>query len=100
MRRTALQYLDDILEAIGNIEEDTAGISFDEFDADRRRKAAVIRNFEVIGEAVKTFRTVSKISIPTPTGRRLQDSGMYSLTGFLASNPRFSGTMRFTIFQG
>jgi uncharacterized protein with HEPN domain len=28
MRRTSLQYLDDILEAINNIEEDTAGISF------------------------------------------------------------------------
>jgi uncharacterized protein with HEPN domain len=52
MHRTALQYLDDILEAIGNIEEDTSGISLDEFVADRRRKDAVIRNFEVIGEAI------------------------------------------------
>ena len=34
MHRTALQYLDDILEAINNIEEDTSGISFDEFVAD------------------------------------------------------------------
>jgi uncharacterized protein with HEPN domain len=53
MRRTALQYLDDILEAIGNIEEDTDGISCDEFAADRRRRDAVIRNFQVIGEAIK-----------------------------------------------
>jgi uncharacterized protein with HEPN domain len=42
MHRTVLQYLDDILESINNIEEDTAGISFDEFVADRRRKDAVI----------------------------------------------------------
>lgn len=55
MHRTVLQYLDDILEAIGNIEEDIAGISFDEFVADRRRKDAVIRNFEVIGEATKNL---------------------------------------------
>jgi uncharacterized protein with HEPN domain len=55
MHRTVLQYLDDILEAINNIEEDTAGISFDEFVADRRRKDAVIRNFEVIGEAIKNL---------------------------------------------
>ena len=55
MRRTVLQYLDDILEAIGNIEEDIAGISFDEFVADRRRRDAVIRNFEVIGEAIKNL---------------------------------------------
>jgi uncharacterized protein with HEPN domain len=38
MHRTVLQYLDDILEAIGNIEEDTAGISFDEFVADTETK--------------------------------------------------------------
>jgi uncharacterized protein with HEPN domain len=31
MRRTTLQFLDDILEAIGNIEEDTGGISFEDF---------------------------------------------------------------------
>jgi len=55
MHRTVLQYLDDILEAIHNIEEDTSGISFDEFVADRRRKDAVIRNFEVMGEAIKNL---------------------------------------------
>jgi hypothetical protein len=55
MHRTALQLLDDILEAIGNIEEDTGGISFEEFSADRRRRDAVIRNFQVIGEAIKNL---------------------------------------------
>jgi uncharacterized protein with HEPN domain len=52
MHRTVLQLIDDILEAIGNIEEDTRGISFDEFSKDRRRRDAVIRNFQVIGEAI------------------------------------------------
>jgi uncharacterized protein with HEPN domain len=47
MRRTTLQLLDDVLEAIRNIEEDTADISFNDFIADRRRRDAVIRNFEV-----------------------------------------------------
>jgi len=55
MRRTALQLLDDILEAIGNIEEDTDGITFDEFSKDRRRRDAVIRNFQVMGEAIKNL---------------------------------------------
>ncbi len=55
MRRTVLQFLDDILEAISNIEEDTDGISFEEFSRDRRRRDAVIRNFEVIGEAIKNL---------------------------------------------
>ena len=57
MHRTFLQYLEDILDAIGNIEDDTNGISFDEFIADRRRKDAVIRNFEIIGEATKSLPT-------------------------------------------
>jgi len=55
MRRTVLQFLDDILEAIDNIEEDTGGISFEDFSADRRRRDAVIRNFQVIGEAIKNL---------------------------------------------
>ena len=55
MRRTSLQYLDDILESIGNIEEDTTGISFEVFSHDRRRRDAVIRNFQVIGEAMKNL---------------------------------------------
>jgi len=35
------------------LKDDTSDISFNEFFADRRRKDAVIRNFEVIGEATK-----------------------------------------------
>ena len=65
MHRTVLQYLDDIFEAIRNIEEDTAGISFDEFVADRRRKDAVIRNFEVIGEATKKLSADFRDRYPT-----------------------------------
>ena len=64
MRRTALQYLDDILDAIGNIEEDTRGISYDEFSADRRRRDAVIRNFQVIGEAIKNLPDDLKTAYP------------------------------------
>lgn len=64
MHRTSLQYLDDIMEAISNIEDDTRGISFDEFVADRRRKDAVIRNFEVIGEAIKNLPDILKEQYP------------------------------------
>ena len=53
MHRTLLQYLDDILEAAVNIGEDTHGLSYTEFISDRRRKDAVVRNFEIIGEASK-----------------------------------------------
>ncbi len=74
MHRTVLQYLDDILESIGNIEEDTTGISFEEFSADRRRRDAVIRNFQVIGEAIK--------KLPDDLKERYPDTDWKKIAGF------------------
>ncbi|MEN6610813.1 MAG: DUF86 domain-containing protein [Methanoregulaceae archaeon] len=74
MRRTTLQYLDDILEAIGNIEEDSQGITFEEFTRDRRRRDAVIRNFEVIGEAIK--------NLPADLKARYPDTDWKKIAGF------------------
>ena len=44
-------YLQHILEAIGNIHDYTAGMNLDAFIADRKTRDAVIRNLEIIGEA-------------------------------------------------
>ena len=44
-------YLQHILEAIGNIEEYTTGMDLAGFMTDRKTCDAVIRNLEVIGEA-------------------------------------------------
>ena len=55
MRRTTLQYLDDILEASKKIQKYIHGITYDQFAADEMRKDAVIRNFEIIGEAIKNL---------------------------------------------
>ena len=46
-------YLDDILEAIDKIERYTEGLDFEQFRKDDKTGDAVIRNFSVIGEAVK-----------------------------------------------
>ena len=48
-----LDYLDDILEAIEKIERFTDGMTFEEFASDEKTVDAVLRNFEVIGEAAK-----------------------------------------------
>ncbi len=40
-----------ILEAIANIEEDTAGYDFEKFRSDRRARQLVERNLEIISEA-------------------------------------------------
>ncbi len=53
MSRDYRVYLEDMLEAIGQIEEYTEDVSIVEFDRDRMRFDAVIRNLEVIGEAAK-----------------------------------------------
>ena len=53
MSRDYKVYLEDILEAIGKITTYTAGLSADSFAADNKTLDAVLRNLEVIGEAVK-----------------------------------------------
>ena len=44
-------YLQHVLEAIGNIQDYTAGMDLEAFMEDRKTRDAVIRNLEVIGEA-------------------------------------------------
>ena len=50
-----LDYLDDILEAIEKIERFTGGMTYEEFVKDPKTVDAVLRNFEVIGEAAKNM---------------------------------------------
>jgi len=50
-KRSVKLLLQDILEAVHNISIYTAEISFDEFMSDQKTKDAVVRNFEIIGEA-------------------------------------------------
>ena len=46
-------YLKDILHAMESIEAFVEGISFETFQADDKTSSAVIRKFEIIGEATK-----------------------------------------------
>jgi len=52
MHRDPSLYLDDILDAIIRIREYTGSMSYDLFTKDRKTQDAVVRNLEVIGEAV------------------------------------------------
>lgn len=53
MQRHYKAYLKDILENIGKIEKYTSELSFDDFAENELIKDAVVRNLEIIGEAVK-----------------------------------------------
>jgi uncharacterized protein with HEPN domain len=46
-------YIEDIIVAIESIEAYTKGLTFEGFAGDKKTVDAVIRNFEVIGEATK-----------------------------------------------
>lgn len=52
MRRESRKYLHDIAGAIGRLTEFTDGKSFDDYRRDAMRRAAVERQFEIIGEAM------------------------------------------------
>ena len=50
-KRTSELLIEDILESCNNIMTYTKDISFKDFVCDQKTKDAVIRNFEIIGEA-------------------------------------------------
>ncbi len=53
MKRDYNLYLKDILEAMESIEQFIKEMSFEEFRGDDKTVSAVIRKFEIIGEATK-----------------------------------------------
>ena len=53
MQRTYKAYLEDIIAAIGKINEYAKGLSFEDLARDSKTLDAVIRNLEIIGEAAK-----------------------------------------------
>ena len=57
-------YLDDILISIEKIEKNTKGVSYKEFSQNSLISDGVIRNLEVIGEAVKKLSVDLKKKYP------------------------------------
>jgi len=51
--RDFLVYVEDIIDAIDNIEEYTGELTYERFVKDKKTVDAVVRNFEIIGEATK-----------------------------------------------
>jgi len=55
MKRDVTLFLEDIIKSIENIESFSENLSKDKFMKDELRKSAIIRQIEVIGEAVKNI---------------------------------------------
>lgn len=64
MQRDYRAYLEDIIEAAGAAREFVAGVDKDGLGKDRRTRDAVVRNLEIIGEAVKKLPTQTKRDHP------------------------------------
>ncbi|HSW47852.1 MAG TPA: DUF86 domain-containing protein [Candidatus Saccharimonadales bacterium] len=71
MTRDPLIYIYDILESIGNIEEDTEGLLVDEFIQTRIVQQAVVRNIEIIGEASQQLPKSFKDRYPDIPWRKI-----------------------------
>jgi len=63
-KREHLLFLKDILDSIRKIEKYTKGLSFEELKKNEMVLDAVIRNFEIIGEAAKNIPKDIKTKYP------------------------------------
>lgn len=64
MKRDPRLYIDDIVEAVNRIEEYAEGLSFEAFSKDSKTVDAIVRNFEIIGEATKRIPVETKEKYP------------------------------------
>ncbi len=64
-------YLSDILKAFEAIENFVKGQSFEDFTEDDKTSSAVIRKFEIIGEAAKQVPEVVRQKYPTVPWREM-----------------------------
>jgi uncharacterized protein with HEPN domain len=71
MPRDPVVYLDDILEAIGKIRQFLGDQTFEQFRSDEKTADAVVRNLEVIGEAVKQVPDELKHQAPAVDWKRI-----------------------------
>jgi uncharacterized protein with HEPN domain len=62
--RNWLLFAEDILESVGLIERYVQGMTIEQFRDDRKTVDAVVRNFEIIGEASKYIPDDAKRSHP------------------------------------
>ena len=63
-KRSLLQFLQDILEAITEIESFTNGLEFQSFVKNREKILAVVKLLEIIGEAVKKIPDEQRVNYP------------------------------------
>lgn len=56
MKKLPIVYLEDIIDSINQIEKYTKTVSLESFETDTEKQDAVIRRFEIIGEASRKLK--------------------------------------------
>ena len=64
MKRDIGLFIEDILTSIKNIEEFSKGLDKEKFSKDNLRQSAIIRQLEIIGEAVKNIPNLFREKYP------------------------------------
>ena len=64
MSRSALDYLEDILDTVRKAQQFVEGIDYDEFVQDDRTNFAVIRAIEIVGEATRHIPDETRTRFP------------------------------------
>ena len=84
MKRNNKIYIEDILDSIAKIDSYTKGMSFKSFAHNKMVVDAVIRNFEIIGEAAKNLPQKTKSiykGIPWKEMAGMRDKVIYEYFG-------------------
>jgi uncharacterized protein with HEPN domain len=77
--RDILDYIQDILTSILEVEEFIEGMTFEDFSKDKKTVNAVIRSLEVLGEATR--------HIPRNIRAKYKESGVYLMTSLKMNVP-------------
>ena len=91
-KRDIVPSLKDILEAIDRIQRYVGALSLAEFLANSEKQDAVVRNLEIIGEAVRTIPPEFRKEHDDIAWSQVAGFRVGSSTSTLASTGRFSGT--------
>jgi uncharacterized protein with HEPN domain len=71
MRRDYKVFLQDVLDANANVAEFVGAMTLDQFHDDKKTLHAVVRNLEVIGEAIKQVPAEVRIRYPQVPWQRI-----------------------------
>ncbi|WP_370573184.1 DUF86 domain-containing protein [Methanomethylovorans sp.] len=69
--RSPLLYLSEMIDAVEAIEDFTRGMDKEDFLCDAKTKSAVVRQFEILGEAAKVIPENIKALVPNHHGAGL-----------------------------